>query len=379
MKTAAIGKPVGYGLVLGVLMIVAGCHGAKKQHEQRKASGTVSSTYYRYFHGIAGGREAVIQLIKYAGRYEGTFTYDSLGQPLPLSGRGGPDDSLVLVTYDHYNALDTFRGGFPQPGVFQGTVTDTAGVSSSFVMQEIYPPGTLHWQVYTLSDSLAFDTATGAPKARFRSVLLWPAQGGMPAGTAAVLTDSIAKRLYGADSSFRRPESLLHALADSFFTGYRALSAAYRDKNQGGVTATLNWDCTYDMQVLCNSDSLVSVSATSYQYMGGAHGITNTMLLSFDMKRGKALSLEDVFRPGFESKLQAVLEKHLREQYDLGSDAPLNGRDGMLFNPHLSLTSNFFLTTGGIGFVYNPYEVAPYSYGVIELYVPFGEIRDILR
>jgi hypothetical protein len=74
-----------------------------------------------------------------------------------------------------------------------------------------------------------------------------------------------------------------------------------------------------------------------------------------------------------------VLEEHLRMAYDIPAGAPLNGEAGILFDKHLALTKNFYVTGKGVGFIYNPYEVAPYVVGEIELYVPFSEITDILK
>ena len=378
MRSVTAGKRVRYYLILALGALGAGCHHGGNKHGKKTFPATAPA-YYKYFHGTAGNRQVTLQLVKYPGRYEGVFLDDSLGKPLPVSGTPGNGDSLVLVSYDHYNAQDTFRGSFPQPGVFQGTVTDTAGQPATFTLQEIYAPGTIRWQVYTLRDSLAFDTSRNAPRARFRCVALWPKEKDLPAGQFRLLTDSIEKKLFATDSLATNPESLLAGLRDSFFTGYRNMSRQFQAKNRGGITATFNWEYDYDMQVLWNADSLISLACSSYQYTGGAHGLTSTVLLTFDCKRSREVQLSDIFRTGYEAPLQAILEQHLRVQYDLGADAPLNGRDGMLFNPHLPLTSNFYVTGKGIGFLYNPYEVAPYSYGLIELYIPFSEVRDLLR
>lgn len=378
MRSAHVEKRIWNYLILAVASAVtaAGCHNTGSRHEGSRPLGAAAASYH-YYRGTVGNRETVLQLVNYPGGYEGVFTADSPGQPLAVAGHGTGGDSLTLVVYDHYDALDTLRGSFPQPGVFQGTRTDTAGTDASFTLQEIYAPGTIHWDVYTLSDSLAFDTTRNAPKARFRAVVLWPRKKDLSASGYSVLTDSISTRLFGRDTAAASALALLRGLRDSFFAGYHALSAKFDGKDPGGVRATFNWESDYDMKVLWNADSTISVSATSYQYTGGAHGLSNNAVLAFDLKAGRTLGLGDIFQPGYEAPLQQVLEKHLRAQYDLGSSAPLNGRDGMLFNPHLALTSNFYLTGKGIGFVYNPYEVAPYSYGVIELFVPFPELGSL--
>lgn len=378
MRSATVEKRNRYFLIIALGALAAGCQHSGKQHDGSRAE-AAAPAYYKYFQGTVDTHPVTLQLIKYPGHYDGIFLDDSLGQPLAVAGQAIKGDSLMLVTYSHYNPMDTFRGSFPQPGVFQGTRTDTAGRPASFTLQEIYAPGTIHWNVYTLSDSLAFDTSRNAPQARFRAVLLWPEKKDLSRAQFAVLTDSIARRLYGLDSAVSRPMELLRGLRDSFFASYRTMSRKFGEKDPGGVRATFNWESDYDMQVLWNQDSVISLSGTTYQYTGGAHGLTSNTLLAFDRKRTGAMRLSDIFRPAYQARLQTVLEKHLRVQYDLGADQPLDGRKGMLFNAHLPLTSNFYVTGKGIGFIYNPYEVAPYSYGIIELYVPFREVTDLMR
>lgn len=357
--------------------LVMGCHHQPKDQGQGQATAAHAASY-RYFRGTIGSSGVVVQLIKYPDHYEGTFIQDSLGQPLPVTGKKAGGDSLELVTYDHYNAQDTFRGYFPQSGVFQGTVTDTAGMSTDFTLQEIYPPGTLHWDVYHLTDSMAFDSSS-SPRAHVRYSLLWPGKKGLTESQYRMITDSIQIALYGAKKRIAQPKAFLAGVADSFFTGYKIFSGQYRNKTKERLTATFNWESDMDMKLLWNADSIISLACQSYQYTGGAHGLTNTTLMVFDLRKNRPLRLDDLFKTGYESVLRTALENRLRLQYDLGADGPLNGRQGILFNPHLGLTDNFYVTGGGIGFLYNPYEVAPYSVGQIELYLPFAELRSILK
>lgn len=376
-------RNIGMGvLFLSAALALGGCHSGQKKSGEAggEPSEQVIKAYYKYFQGTVGNEKTILQLIKYADRYDGTLIDGTSGRPLPVSGQKDSTGQLQLVSYNHYNPVDTLRGEFPQPGVFQGQLSDTAGQQHSFTLQEIYPQGTLHWQVYTLSDSLSLDSSeNSSPKARVQFMLLWPTTENAPAASIAVLKDSITKNYYGINSLAMDPASVLKSARDTFFASYTELEQQLKQQAQSRMAASFNWESDVEMKILWNADNLISVAYENYQYTGGAHGLGNTLLQVFDVNTAKTLTIQDIFKPGYEASLRQVLEKHLRTAYDIPEGSALNGDQGVLFDPHLALTRNFYLTGQGVGFIYNPYEVAPYVVGPIELFVPFSEIREIVR
>jgi hypothetical protein len=371
-----------WAFFLAAALALGGCHSGQKPNGQTKGepSEQVTKAYYKYFQGTVGHENTILQLIKYADRYDGTLIDGSSGRPLPVSGHKDSSGDLLLVSYNHYNPVDTLRGSFPQPGVFQGQLSDTAGQQRAFTLQEIYPPGTLRWQVYTLSDSLSLDSSeNSSPKARVQLMLLWPDTENTSAPSISLLKDSITKNYYGIDSSAMDPAAVLESARDTFFASYTQLQQQLKDRSGSRMAASFNWESDVEMKILWNAGNRVSIAYENYQYTGGAHGLGNTLVRVFDVTSGKTLTIQDVFKPGYESSLRQVLEKHLRVAYDIPEGSALNGDQGILFDPHLALTRNFYLTGNGVGFIYNPYEVAPYVVGSIELFIPFSEIREIVQ
>jgi hypothetical protein len=363
-----------------MISIIFGCHSNNNSQQNEERPEQVIPTYYKYFQGTVGNKKVIMQLIKYEDRYEGTFIDDSIGRPIPLAGEKDSSHQLLLISYDHYNPVDTFTGKFSQPGVFQGICSDTIGQHLPFILQEIYPAGTCRWDVYTLTDSLVFDsTKANSPQARVQFMLLWPNRKYLSKEQYTLLTDSIVNNYYGIDTLLTDPAKVLRSAKDTFFTPYKNFKESVKSTDYGGMTATFNWESDVNMQILWNAGNIVSMAYKSYQYTGGAHGLGNISLTVFDLNQNRILSINDIFKSGYEHVLQEVLENHLREQYDIAPGEPLNGQNGILFDKHLALTKNFYLTGRGIGFIYNPYEVAPYVVGQIELFVPFSEITGIVQ
>ncbi len=329
-----------------------------------------ATSRYRYFRESGG---AVLQLLKQGDRYEGSYIHG--GMPMPVSGELDSAGRLVLVSYVDFVPTDTLRGTFPQAGVYQGTLSDSTGALHPFSFQERYDAGTFHWAVYSLSDSLGLDSASVGPQARVDLRLLWPGKD-FPAAGRALLTPVIAGDYFGTVPSLTDPLIILRLARDSFFTAYRAAAAGLKDQVPG---ASFNWFFNGQMSVVWNADSLVSLAFERYAFTGGAHGLRTMTYTVMDLRQDRILQLPDLFRPGYEEPLRQLLEAALRQHYDIPQTEPLNGPHGLLFDPQLKLPENFYATGTGLGFVYNPYEVAPYVVGPIELFLPYTALKPLLR
>ncbi|MBK8556150.1 MAG: hypothetical protein IPL65_10470 [Lewinellaceae bacterium] len=77
----------------------------------------------------------------------------------------------------------------------------------------------------------------------------------------------------------------------------------------------------------------------------------NIRYLSYDIMNARVLTLDMIFRNGYEKSLQKALDAAARERAGLEADAPL---DGYYFVEHIPLTDNFFYTPSGIIFGYDP-------------------------
>lgn len=100
---------------------------------------------------------------------------------------------------------------------------------------------------------------------------------------------------------------------------------------------------------------------------GAAHGIYATTFLNYSIQKGCILSLNDIFRPGYEEDLVEVLRRKL-EAEDLT----------LLVSPsEIGVPADFRITTDGIEFVYGLYEIAPYSEGEVKVEIARYEIEDL--
>lgn len=116
----------------------------------------------------------------------------------------------------------------------------------------------------------------------------------------------------------------------------------------------------------------VIVARSIDAYEGGAHGMATVEYRVFDREAAKVLALADVIpAQARQLTLKNAVEAALRERYGVPEGQGLTSAG--FFSDEIGLTENFFLSDQGIGFLWNPYEIAPYAMGAIEVVVPLGE------
>ena len=130
-------------------------------------------------------------------------------------------------------------------------------------------------------------------------------------------------------------------------------------KNPGelGQLAEMHWESKCDCQIVYASEKLVSYKIFSWYYTGGAHGMSDTQVGT--VRNGRVLNLADL-PENIETLWRKALKSHPEFEVIMeysGSDEP-------------QITENFYLDDKGIHFIYQPYEIAPFAAGTIDVFVP---------
>jgi hypothetical protein len=121
---------------------------------------------------------------------------------------------------------------------------------------------------------------------------------------------------------------------------------------------------------------LLSLSYRFYTYQQGAHGMNGVYCINFDKKTGEEITCDRLISK--EADLLAVAETHFRKQQNLAKDESFDGKY-FFENNKFVLSKSFAFTANGIYFFYQPYEIAPYASGVIELFLPRKDIQKYIR
>jgi hypothetical protein len=138
----------------------------------------------------------------------------------------------------------------------------------------------------------------------------------------------------------------------------------------------MNYEDQTASYVLYQQGSLLSLGFFHYNFSGGAHGNYSLTPASYDLRTGRRLRYDDIFRPTAAQQLPALLGQAVRPLVGLQPGEPL---DKQLFVNKMPVSRQVFLTAGGAIFVYQPYEIASYAQGEIHVFVPLASLRPLLR
>lgn len=184
------------------------------------------------------------------------------------------------------------------------------------------------------------------------------------------LNDTVTRRLLSIFSESDKPDTGFNQLAKTFLANYQS------DKKDANYPEFYTIDAY--SKVLKQDSGLVTLETGGYTFTGGAHGASYTYFINWDVKAGKNLVLNDLFIAGYEDKLKNIGEKIFRKDEKLSDTASL--ANGYFFKDNkFVLNDNFLITPSGLRFLYNNYEIKSYAQGTTDLFIPWSQIKSLLR
>lgn len=210
-----------------------------------------------------------------------------------------------------------------------------------------------------LTITISLDTIQGADK---RSTLI---------------NNAITYAAYGIDSTdlFTATAAFAHSCKEEYYT----LRPDYINEKQADHTpAWLNHTIDITGSTDTGRDSITTYTLIQSSYTGGAHGLTTVTLINFDNTTGREIHLQDIFKENFEEPLTQQLLRSLAQQTNSPTIEALKEKGYTTMN-EMYPTENFRLDKDSITFIYNSYEIAPYSMGLPTIRLSYDEIKDIMK
>lgn len=155
----------------------------------------------------------------------------------------------------------------------------------------------------------------------------------------------------------------------SFNLGFEELSKMFPNE-------TMPWEARIKGDVIFENRELLTIGLSSYIFTGGAHGYGSTRFLNFDKSGGEELESKMLFKNL--EKFQEYAETKFRIQENIPAQESINSTGFMFEQDSFYLPENIGFTREGLILLYNPYEVASYADGTIELTLPLDEVKKFL-
>lgn len=108
-------------------------------------------------------------------------------------------------------------------------------------------------------------------------------------------------------------------------------------------------------------------------YTGGAHPNSWSTQWILRKSDGKLLNFDDIFKKDAENELKSLLDKAILKKFKI------KDLKEILFSPDYEVSHDIYLIKKGIVFQYDPYEIAPYYVGPIEVFLPYWKIHKLLK
>lgn len=130
-----------------------------------------------------------------------------------------------------------------------------------------------------------------------------------------------------------------------------------------------NWLDIYCKTTQKNNIISITINTSSYG-AGAAHPNHHETTISYSKKDGKELSLNSLFKPDTDY-LKIITERtryYLNKEHGIDSKWIIEGTSSE------SSLSSFMVEDNGLKITFDPYQVAPYSEGTIEVLIPKSEL-----
>lgn len=187
--------------------------------------------------------------------------------------------------------------------------------------------------------------------------------------------DSITKIEVSSAFEFGATNTIQMGLSKAYFQG--AVQAFLREyKEAQEMDDSPGWSAEMSMFIDTTLNILSTLSISTWEYTGGAHGNFYTNYYSIDKATGKELKLNDIFVD--QMKVAQIVEPHFRRVAEIPADqtfedAGLWFDDGVFY-----VNDNFYITSSSVTFHYNTYEVGPYAAGEFIVEVPIVELEELM-
>ncbi len=336
------------------------------------------NTYYKRYSGTIAGQPVVLHLSSDNGALSGTYYYIKQGKPIGIYFT--KDTTIAdgyLVAEPPASRADEREATWKillKDNTITGKWTSPDGSKTYDInLKEEYPAGSYQLNIWEKEDSIRYKVDRPEPVATIAYKLL-RGSSAMKNEDVQFIEKLIMQEL-GADS--------LNAITieDCVKKQIAAYAVWYRETIGEDTTesslmmASNNYYSGVAMDVIFNDNYWLVMEMSGSEYTGGAHGNYGVSYMNIDMQQKRVWKIEDVMTVD-SNKLNLLLDQEARRYFAM---APTETFEDRLLTDKVLPNGNICITPTGINFVYNPYEIASYADGIITLFLPYSQIKDLLK
>jgi hypothetical protein len=373
-------------LVLLIFVAVTGCDESKPAAQEGNVAaeaatnGSTPGDFYKRLTGTIAGRPAVVQLHKFGTLVAGYYQYEGANLPVKIINWSDTvaDNNYHLTEVDNDGDAQDITGAtwdiVVNGNAVTGKWTSPDGQSVQDIsLQEEYPAGSIRLDAFYFTDTAQMFKTIKYPQANVTYGGVYPPQG-EKGERNAFLRSAIATHmnLEGGNGMIKGFE----VRSWRYFGNYRLDLASVIDSNASEAerrSMGYQYNASFYHNVLYNDNNWLVLEDAVAEYTGGAHGTYSSSYQNLDLTASRSWRLDDIVRDT--AHLKPLLETAVRAHFKIKTGEQLGSR---LLVDHVPVTPNVYLTPSGLVFVYQPYEIASYADGVIQLFIPYTGLMSLL-
>lgn len=206
-----------------------------------------------------------------------------------------------------------------------------------------------------------------------------------------IINSELQRITFGDEYSKMETNEIIPAVVKKYTDSYRNdLIKFYEADIHNGmkpeeIPGWYNYEYEINTELNLNNDSIWNFSVNTFINTGGAHPNTFIKWVNLLAESGKELTKETVFKADREKDIIDLIMKHLidevNQRLETDTITSLEGlrQNGALLDVELFIPDNFMILEDRVSFLYNRYEIAPYSMGEFIIDVPYTEIETMLN
>lgn len=333
----------------------------------------IPGAWYKTFTGKVGNMDAVMHLASTI-QYTGYIWFRQNQYPIDISGNLLSGDSIRLHSTD--GVLSITLEGILSKSLIKGqavldlTTDNQPAKKASFSLYED--------SSYTQFQELYAKTETTLPKKLNNASAFFSYRATVWPKDKTTFSDSI-KKLIVRTLQLKNNENVTGQMKSKCLDESKQwvsenLRLFPKDASEMGLSLTVE---TRDVvNIMYEDERVITLACFTFAYTGGAHGNYGTTLYTIDKRTGESIRPEDILSEEGLKRLPQILDASARAQFKVKKGSLLD--NGFLV-AYIPVSRSFYITGTGIGFLYNPYEIMPFSAGQVNLMVPFNALSTYLK
>ncbi len=366
-----------------MILLPVGCEQKSKPDNSVSENNFIQKYFYKRLEGtIKGKGNIVMNLSGKDSALTGNFYFTGKGEPVFFSFNSKIINRDSIVINEHSGKFDrqfneaqsgTFTGRFINTGRISGNWKDNkTGINYDFSLEEKYPAGSYRFIMKSTSSSYGSRDDGGA-----YIEYIFPQFTGSLYKSISKLNDKIMQNMikgYEAGDSKTSFKNFDDEISD-FIGRFKQ----YEKNPLFPKTYKPFWENSFYTSVVYNSDDIIVLENVDFRFEGGAHPNTYFAFYNYNIKTGGIIKRDDIFKPAYNSALDKIGERLFKEQYNRKAGEDLEKAGYFLTDHKFHLNSNFAIFEKGLLFKFNPYEIAAYVYGAPQVFIPYKDLKDLLK